>query len=83
MFLFFCPVEGRKLKNLILSLLKSQCANQVIRQNYAQSYVFQDGKLQRQQAKLLFVIPNPEKREKILQMVMQQVPTAKLLSENL
>ena len=81
MLIFLCPIEGRKLKNCITALLKSQSATQVIRQNYTQSYTMSEGKLQKVQAKLLFILPNPGMEAKIMSLVLQQIPQAQQLSQ--
>ncbi|MDR3169058.1 MAG: hypothetical protein LBU27_04805 [Candidatus Peribacteria bacterium] len=62
------PNDGRKLRKLITGLLKAKLAMEITRMNYVQTYGLVEGKIEKQEKKLLWVqTDQPEKVSAFLQ----------------
>lgn len=70
------PDTGRKLRQLITGLLKSGMAQEVIRINYVKAYSLIEGKIQKQEEKILQIHHEPHQEEKIKNFIKKQAPEA-------
>ena len=72
------PDTWRKLRQLITGLLKSGMAQEVVRINYVKAYTLVEGKVQKQEEKLLQIYHTAEQEEKIKNFIQRQAPEAKI-----
>lgn len=70
------PQTWRKLRQLITGLLKSGMAQEVTRTNYIKTYTLHEGKIQKQEEKILHIYHDPKQEEKIKNFIKKQAPEA-------
>lgn len=68
------PNDGRKLQRLIIAILKQWLAKCVNRLNYVKSYYIREGKLNRDEEKILLIKTTEEKKEKLIAFIKKQHP---------
>jgi len=68
------PNDGRKLQRLIIAILKQWLAKCVNRINYVKSYYLREGKLKRDEEKLLLIKTTQDKKEKLIAFIKKQHP---------
>ena len=73
------PQWGRKLRQLITGLLKSGLAKEIVRVNYVQSYILQEGKVCKQEEKLIQIHYDTPNEEKIHAFIKKQAPEAQIV----
>ena len=68
------PNDGRKLKRLILAILKQNLAKCIQRINYMKSYYIREGKLKKEEEKLLLIKTTEDKKEKCIAFLKKMHP---------
>lgn len=68
------PNDGRKLQRLITALLKQWLAKCINRINYVKSYYIREGKMVRDEEKLLLIKTTQEKKQKLIEFIKKQHP---------
>lgn len=81
MMFFTYPDTGRKLRQTITGLLKSGLTSEVKRLNYIKSYTLKEGKLHKQEEKLLRIASTPDQEASITKFLAKACPEAKLRKE--
>ncbi|MFA7717175.1 MAG: hypothetical protein WC875_00480 [Candidatus Absconditabacterales bacterium] len=73
------PNTGRKLRQLITGLLKSGLAQEVRRMNYIKSYKLVDGKIQKNEEKILRIDHKKEDTEKLQKFLEKNCKEGKII----
>jgi len=68
------PNDGRKLRYFINVLLKSRLATEIKRFNYVKSYKIVDKKIVKFEEKILLILFDKEKKDKLVTMIKKQHP---------
>lgn len=68
------PNDGRKLQRLITGILKQWLAKCINRINYTKSYYIREGKLRRDEEKLLLIKTTDDKKEQLITFIKKQHP---------
>lgn len=68
------PNDGRKLQRLIIAILKQWLAKRINRLNYVKSYYIREGKLKRDEEKILLIKTTEDKKEKLIAFIKKQHP---------
>lgn len=68
------PNDGRKLQRLIIALLKQWLAKCINRVNYVKSYYLREGKLKREEEKIVLIKTTDDKKEKLIEFIKKQHP---------
>lgn len=68
------PNDGRKLQRLIIGILKQWLAISINRLNYAKTYTLVEGKVVREEQKVVLIKTTDDKKEKLLSFLKKQHP---------
>ena len=69
------PNDGRKLQRLIVAILKQGLASAVQRINYTKTYTLQEGKVKRNEEKIVLIHPTEESTDKLISFIQKQHPS--------
>ncbi|OIN92008.1 hypothetical protein AUJ42_01070, partial [Candidatus Collierbacteria bacterium CG1_02_44_10] len=68
------PNDGRNLQRLIAAILKQGLAKCINRVNYMKSYYLREGKIKREEEKLLLIKTTDDKKERLIAFIKKQHP---------
>jgi periplasmic divalent cation tolerance protein len=68
------PNDGRKLQRLIIAILKQGLAKCINRINYVKSYYIREGKLKRDEEKILLIKTTEDKKTQLIAFIKKQHP---------